>query len=1047
MLGMIEMYTLFKHDTLSQKLNKKKPICLYSLPHNFHNVSQIGRVYGYSVISHSRKLRTSSAAFLSVLLLISIIISYSAFTEIKPAKAEVSSVTITGPTKLHPGETGHYIATATYNNEDQDSANFDWNWYLSASENWQLSSNQNIASLACVNATSIPINLELNITDQKGLLVFHTWKTIQDPYTQTNFTISTTPIGCIAEADGNGWYQYSYNMAQMNSSINSTEIILNGLNNYGTIAVRNGTWNANLGTLPNNIVLTIDSGALGINYTPTSGDYIIDRTSGNFWWNGVNDTYLLSNPYTSLITNATINALIISSTYNWTQINNANATVNSLIMSALASVTSLTVSQISDFNSTVQSLLNSANTTSSHITNFDSAVNSLIGTASISTAQIGNFNNSVNAIISATPIEWKQITDANATVMQLITNAAITWSQITNANLTIQQLVGIYQNFSWQNNWNNTVRQIIGNAAITWSQITNANATVTQLVNVATIKWSQINNANATVNSLIQTYMATVTTMPYSRITGTPSGMQSYSFLIGRFSNYTYYAVNGTDNQFVTSWPSSSSDASSLVQNAILAIRETGCAGIIEFTATDFQVNNINITGGITLRGAGALSGTDAAPTMLIQNGNKNILNFNGSTSNFGFTLENIALVGLSNEFSKGSGISVTTAGLGTFDDVLISRVNFMGFPEYAIYATRSWGWIVQNSIFEYNCANNSKLYALYLGNSGGQSLVTSNKIQENYGNGFYCSAGGAIITGNKISFNNGTNVYLDATHIIFSANIVYNAEGAGVILAGNEGSISSNNIFKNKGPGLNVTGYWSMIQGNDIYENGDPQIEVEGTNCAINSNTISSGKGSGILLSSTGTVVTGNFFFMNGNSSSAQLAVYTWNSTITSNTFNGNGVSGYAIELAWGNGNFIAENNMYSHTATDWSFQNAVLTEAGTIATFRSNTGINLQNAPATQLFWLDGSGYIFALGKDKHNGNGNSTSAWVSGKSYTVNGFDVNIYLSEGGKNTTITVNGNTLVNQTQLTTFTLPAPVGTTITITDPLSMPKIVIVPVP
>jgi hypothetical protein len=989
--------------------------------------------------------KKSLTLLLTILLLASGLFGYLTLNNSKIAYGKIDSVTISGPSQLYPGKTGEYIAVANFDSGLNPSG-LNWLWSLSSIENWQLSSNENRALVACINATSEPVNLELNITDTQGVLLMHTWKTIGDPYNQASINITTTPTGCIAEADGNGWFQYSYNLAQINSGTNASQIILEGLSSYGTIAIRNGTYHSNLGILPNNVALTIDKGAIGITYTPSSGNYIIDQATGNFWWNGVNDTYLLSNPYTSLITNATINAILVSSTYNWTQINNANATVNSLILSTLASITSLTVSQISDFNSTINSIIGVANFTSVQISDFNSRVNSLIGSASIQMSQINNFNDTVSSLVSVANVTWGQITDGNATVFQLITNAAITWNQVTNANLTVRELIGLYQNYGWQSSWNSTVQQILAKTAISWGQVVDANSTVAQLIDIASLKWSQILNANVTVDSLVQNYMQTAT-LPFSNIVNKPSGVQSYSFLIGRFANYTYYAVNGTDNMYVKGWPSSTNDASPIIQAAISEMHVVGKGGIIEFLTGDYYVNNINITGGITLRGASLGSGAALAPTMLIQNGNKSILNFNQSTPDFGFSLENIELLGNPNTYSTGSGIYVTPQGSGSFDDVVLNHVVFFGFPEYAVYTTRSWGWIVQNSIFEYNSANNSALYALYLGSSGGQSIVTLNKIQQNYGNGFYCSAAGAIITANKIAYNDGVNVYLDATHIVFSSNIVYNAQTVGVIVAGNEASISSNNIFKNGNGGLRVSGYWSMIQGNDVYENGNPQVNITGGDCVFSSNVVSYGKGTGLLVEAPGTVINSNFIYRNGNISTSQLEVKQPNCTITSNTINGGAESGFGISVFPEAGGLIAENNIYDHTATKMGLQNAIYLQADSTVICRSNIGIDLRNASNTPLFWIDGSGFIFALGEDAENGKGNSTLTWISNQTYIVNAFDVNLYLTGGGSNTTVIVNGNTIVNQTQLTTLTIPAPIGTSVTIIDAALMPKITVVPVP
>jgi hypothetical protein len=448
--------------------------------------------------------------------------------------------------------------------------------------------------------------LVLRVTGKDGSLGYATeW--VSDPASLPVVYLDALPLGAIASTDGLGWYYYTFNGQLMDQSTNAAQIIDEALGNYSSVAVDNGAWNVDLGALPTNVIIKINGGVTGLTYTPSAGDYVIDESSGALWWNGVDDTYLLSNPYSSLITNATITALIASSTLNWAQISDANVTADQLIMSALASVSNLTSSQISDFNS---------------------AVDSLISYASISSSQISDFNSAVNSLITASSIAWSQVTNANATVVQLVTNSAITWSQITDANLTVQQLVGLYQNFNWQDSWNATVQQIIGNAAIAWNQVTGANATVNALITAASLSWSQISDANTNVNSLISTYMSTLSSLSVSG-TGTfgnvvstqPIGAYSYMIYVDPTnpSLYDAKAANGT-----ICW--SSTNQSLVIQNAAngLTVGRT-CQESIMLTGNIGDVNNVTIHSYTKIIGVNAKITLPSGGTYVFMQGNEDI--------------------------------------------------------------------------------------------------------------------------------------------------------------------------------------------------------------------------------------------------------------------------------------------------------------------------------------------------------------------------------------------------------------------------------------
>jgi hypothetical protein len=472
-----------------------------------------------------------------------------------------------------------------------------------------------------------------------------------------------------------------------------------------------------------------------------------------------------------------------------------------------------------------------------------------------------------------------------------------------------------------------------------------------------------------------------------------------YSYLIyvdpSNTSLYDAKATNGT-----ICW--SSTSATSVVQSAISAINATGDSGIIYFMPGQYGVDNINVTGKVTLLGVGCLP----QRATLLQNGPDSMLNYRESSREFGFAMRDLNLKGASYYYATGSGLYVAPSNdQQTLDDVQIERCFFIGFPAYGIYTACSWGWMVESSIFEYNCVNDTAAYGLYMGGSTPQAVITKNKIMDNYGGGLYCGSANSIITDNQID-ENTVGACIDGTNIAFSSNLVTGNTGIGII------SLSSR----------------AEISGNNIYYNG-----VEG-----------------LLVGGQGSTVTGNSFYGNGNSTTWQFKLATGNCTVTGNNFDGAGLSGYGIALSqdvWGANDLVTSNNFFGHVGTFWSFQNAVYLEMPCMAYLRDNTGINLLSAGSTPLYWIEGAGYIFALGRDAVFGTGNATSTWTTGQTYTVEAFDVNVYLSGGGTSTTVVVNGVTIVSAAQITTLSIPAPVGTTITITDSSSMPTISIVPVP
>ncbi len=612
-----------------------------------------------------RKINKTLALFISLLILLSgsIAVLSSSLTEVHASAAQVLGVSISpsGGVSLSVGQVQVFTASCS----NVSFAPFSYEWSANGSV---LGTGQTLSfsfSAACSGEL-----LVLRVTGKDGSLGCATeW--ISDP---TVLPAIYLPLGAIASTDGLGWYYYTFNGQLMDQSTNAAQIINEALGNYSSVTVQNGAWNVNLGTLPANVIIKIDGGVTGLTYIPSAGDYVIDESSGDLWWNGVNDTYLLSNPYSSLITNATIIALIASSTLNWAQISNANVTADQLIMSALASVTNLTSSQISDFNS---------------------AVSNLLSYASISTSQITSFNSAVNSLIAAASIAWSQVTNANETVVQLVTNSAITWSQITNANLTVQQLVGIYQNFNWQGSWNATVQQIIGNAAIAWNQVTGANATVNALISEASLSWSQISDANTNVNSLISTYMSTLSSLSVSGtitagnvVSTEPMGAYSYMIYIDPVTHkYDAKAANGT-----ICWTSTNP---SLVLNwtiGNLTIGRTEQQTII-LSGNLGQISNVLMANYTNLEGEnGAIITLASGQTNIFEQGNANLANV---------TISNIAFVAQSQVSSSALyffHLNLNSVGWWRAGFIKIDSCSFTGFSS-AIFTIMDDS-ILSNSIF-----------------------------------------------------------------------------------------------------------------------------------------------------------------------------------------------------------------------------------------------------------------------------------------------------------------------------------------------------------
>ncbi len=528
--------------------------------------------------------------------------------------------------------------------------------------------------------------------------------------------------------------------------------------------------------------------------------------------------------------------------------------------------------------------------------------------------------------------------------------------------------------------------------------------------------------------------------------------IQPYSYLIYYNStNREYMVQNGTNGAIINSW-SSTVDASSVIQDCVSAINSSGHTGIIDFAQGGFYpADNLNITGGVTFSGAGAVSSATTTSATILQDGPNNLMNFNQATTDFAFTMKDITLQGDYHTYSTGSGLYITPKGSGALNDVFLQRVFMLYFPAYAIYTTTTWGWMISNSIFEYNCVNATSDYAIYFASLGSnQADLGYSKILTNYGGGIYSKSATMIITENQIGGNIGYGAYLNNGFITFDSNQVYSNTLGGIYVASSYDTISNNEIDSNPGGGIFLTGYAGEIVGNTLYQNGGSQIVATGTDTTIASNSINGGLGQGLTINASSCTIENNVLDGNGNLSIIQALLNGANCTVSGNVFDGSGISGGGLEIIGvpsQTGNMVTNNIFEKNVGTDFSFNNNAiyLDRCYAPTTIRDNSGLNLLSA-SPKLFWINGVGYIQAYGKDLFYGVGNATSTWITGQTYTVTGFDVNVYLVGGGSNDTVSINGITIVSTAQITTLSIPAPVGTTITITCN-SMPMIAIVPVP
>jgi parallel beta-helix repeat protein len=464
------------------------------------------------------------------------------------------------------------------------------------------------------------------------------------------------------------------------------------------------------------------------------------------------------------------------------------------------------------------------------------------------------------------------------------------------------------------------------------------NATVNALITSATISTSQISGLTGVLNAAISSYLAS-NPIAYGSLTGAPSGVQDYSYLIGVFSNGTYYVVNGSTNQYVISW--SSTNATLVINNAI-ALGGNVFISSGTYYLTGFinaSVNNLDLYGagqGVTVLNMAtgtyknniqALSVSGVLIHDLTVDGN-NANNPRQSTAppgpggpgmswaellQNGISLQNCSgcqiyrCTALNNAFN---GIQLYATTNSTVNNCVIVNSFWHGLELWAscAYDYCTYNYVAASNASEIVFENCYNCYATY-------NTITG--INSSYGGarGFEFHNGGAtgLYGNNIVSYNT-----------IIGGCIYASFQGAGSIISYNTLSGLTNLIGT-----LNVG---EIFVGNDASNLG----------MIISYNSISNDVGfSGIYLSQTATVI-GNNITSVGNSSSGQ-GIYLATSSCSNSVIKDNSLYNIArsgIYVSAGNNNTQISGNFISYFNTAQSTWDAI-TLAGSSGSAITNTSI----------------------------------------------------------------------------------------------------------
>jgi hypothetical protein len=386
--------------------------------------------------------------------------------------------------------------------------------------------------------------------------------------------------------------------------------------------------------------------------------------------------------------------------------------------------------------------------------------------------------------------------------------------------------------------------------------------------------------------------------MPWANITST--NQQPYSYLIGVFSNSSYYAINGTTGQYVNSW--TSTNVNTLFNNAIQSntnvhVNDGTYSGVISISgknnvvltfskgATLFVPNsgnapaltltncnnwliqnptiNGNAANQANAAGAGGLAMTENG--IMIEPNSTNIHVDGANITNcgqWGFRADNdgnstMRNIGITNSIITFCGWNGIGYSAGTIDGYIENNeIAYCG--DVGIGTWGSGTKITHNYIHD---MNGTAGYNNAHGGIGLESLLNyrpygiSNFVSENTINNTAVGIGlGLAVNNNTISQNTISNSATDAIYAascnynVFDGNIISNvsASGVGIWLYGGclYSSIVNNHIAdvgtsgNGYGIALNLASF-SVVSGNYVSDVGYDGISVNGNNNKLSLNYI----------------------------------------------------------------------------------------------------------------------------------------------------------------------------------------------------------------
>ena len=296
---------------------------------------------------------------------------------------------------------------------------------------------------------------------------------------------------------------------------------------------------------------------------------------------------------------------------------------------------------------------------------------------------------------------------------------------------------------------------------------------------------------------------ASIQTLPYGNITNTPSGAQPYSFMIrvNPLNSSQYQAINGSDNQVVTSW--TSTNFVTCANNAVGLYNQT-----VSFAAGTFTFTSANtpLLVASNLIGAGEnktiFKNANSVNTDQIHN-----LHFGVSADAY-ITIQGITFDGNMANGANGTAIS------GAFRDPTIMENTFQNFNATAcVFTGYSYddAYRTSNMHFETNHMYND-MNGILLTGSASDNWVENNIL------------GGMGQCGIKIDAV--SNIFIDHNTIYSSGSYINGYTATGILMNGWFQSvfITNNNLGPIDKAAIDFEGsnYGSAtVSGNDIWNCG----------------------------------------------------------------------------------------------------------------------------------------------------------------------------------------------------------------------------------